>query len=318
MHRSVSGQMVGPDSGSGSAGAVADDDDSFDFEAAQSVPSVASLSSAEHQFDCLMQQLTYRDKAKFIAYVRREVEAASARDGSNAGANSVAGSSMQLQPDSPQKPHLSLHASSLSRVSHRFVSVLSPWWRSVLERFALLGVLLFLQSLSSLILSHFAAFIQTHVIVTLYLTMLVGAGGNAGNQAAVMVIRSLAMAGGRSGSGGVSAGAVLWRESVVALAVGGLMMVVGFARVFLFEGGDWAAASAITLSLWCIVTSSIVLGAALPLLLHKFRLDPAHAGPCIQVLMDVLGVALTCCICSMVLGNGTTRHGAAPALETAG
>lgn len=312
MHRSVSGQTVTTEFAAQGGG----EEDAFDFEAAQSVPSVASLSSAEHQFDCLLQQLTYRDKGKFIAYVRRELEAASAREGSNGGATAASGSSLQ-QADSPHRPLLPLNSSSLSRLSHRFVLLLSPWWRSVLERFALLAVLLFLQSLSSLILSHFAAFIQTHVIVTLYLTMLVGAGGNAGNQAAVMVIRSLALTGGR---GGVAVSKVLWRESLVALAVGGLMMVVGFARVFLFEGGDWAAATAITLSLWGIVTSSIVLGAALPLLMHKLRLDPAHAGPCIQVLMDVLGVALTCSICSMVLGDGTTppRIHSSAALETAG
>lgn len=310
MHRSVSGQLVGSDSSAHDGGGSADD--AFDFEAAQSIPAVASLSSAEHQFDCLMQQLTYRDKAKFIAYVRRELDAASARDTTTA-ANGAA----TRPPDSPQKPLLS--GSSVALLSSRFLSLLSPWWRSVLERFALLAVLLFLQSLSSLILSHFAAFIQTHVIVTLYLTMLVGAGGNAGNQSAVMVIRNLALTGGRGSS--VSLGKLLWRESQVALAVGGLMMVVGFARVFLFEGGDWAAATAITLSLWGIVTSSIVLGAALPLVMHKMKLDPAHAGPCIQVLMDVLGVALTCSICSMVLGDGTSmppRIHSSGALETAG
>ena len=38
------------------------------------------------------------------------------------------------------------------------------------------------QSLSSYIIGHFQDFIKQHMIVTLYLTMLVGAGGNAGAQ----------------------------------------------------------------------------------------------------------------------------------------
>lgn len=34
-------------------------------------------------------------------------------------------------------------------------------------------------------------FQQDHIVVTLFLTMLVGAGGNAGNQSAIKVIRGL-------------------------------------------------------------------------------------------------------------------------------
>jgi len=47
-------------------------------------------------------------------------------------------------------------------------------------------------SFSSFILERFSSLIETHLIVTFFLTMLVGAGGNAGNQSAVMVIRGLA------------------------------------------------------------------------------------------------------------------------------
>lgn len=90
-------------------------------------------------------------------------------------------------------------------------------WQSVKRRFPLLAMLMMLQSFSSFILASFSALIevrmtvcvggggarpgshnmlcrcavprrvapQSHVIVTLYLTMLVGAGGNAGNQSSV-------------------------------------------------------------------------------------------------------------------------------------
>ena len=52
--------------------------------------------------------------------------------------------------------------------------------------------LLVLQSCSSFVLSSNEALIQDNVIITLYLTMLVGAGGNAGNQSAIEVITGLA------------------------------------------------------------------------------------------------------------------------------
>ena len=42
--------------------------------------------------------------------------------------------------------------------------------------------LLLLQSVSSVIMSRFHRVIERHFVITLFLTMLVGAGGNAGNQ----------------------------------------------------------------------------------------------------------------------------------------
>merc|ERR1711907_397716 len=99
------------------------------------------------------------------------------------------------------------------------------------NRFALLGSLMVLQSMSSFILSHFQTFIENHIFVTLYLTMLVGAGGNAGNQSAVLVIRGIAV--GKIGRNDYS---VLRRESIMAVFLATLMFAAGFARVFFFQG----------------------------------------------------------------------------------
>ena len=65
----------------------------------------------------------------------------------------------------------------------------SDRWRK--RTAVLIGLLLF-QSCSSFILAHFERLLQKHSVVVFFLTMLVGAGGNAGNQAAVLVIRGLA------------------------------------------------------------------------------------------------------------------------------
>ena len=42
-----------------------------------------------------------------------------------------------------------------------------------------------------MVLEHYEQLIKDHLVVTLFLTMLVGAGGNAGNQSAIKVIRGL-------------------------------------------------------------------------------------------------------------------------------
>jgi hypothetical protein len=61
----------------------------------------------------------------------------------------------------------------------------APFWSSVKERAGWLVGLLVLQSLSSFIISRNEQLLQEHVIIVRFLTMLVGAGGNAGNQASV-------------------------------------------------------------------------------------------------------------------------------------
>ena len=55
----------------------------------------------------------------------------------------------------------------------------------------LLGLLV-LQSSSSVVLQQYADLVRENIVITLFLTMLVGAGGNAGNQSAIRVIRGLA------------------------------------------------------------------------------------------------------------------------------
>jgi hypothetical protein len=59
------------------------------------------------------------------------------------------------------------------------------FWAMVQDRAGWLVGLLILQSMSSFILARNERLLQEHVIIVRYLTMLVGAGGNAGNQASV-------------------------------------------------------------------------------------------------------------------------------------
>lgn len=60
----------------------------------------------------------------------------------------------------------------------------------VFRRRWLLGLLV-LQSTSSFVLESYQQLIKENLVVTVFLTMLVGAGGNAGNQSAIKVIRGL-------------------------------------------------------------------------------------------------------------------------------
>ena len=93
------------------------------------------------------------------------------------------------------------------------------------------------------------------------------------------------------------------------LILGVVMAAAAWFRVWIFSMGS-VNATAIALSCFAIVTTSVVAGTILPFALQLVGLDPAHAGASVQVFMDVMGCAVSCAICSAVLAVVDT---AAPA-----
>eukprot|EP00759_Apiculatamorpha_spiralis_P040471 PhF_6_TR39029/c0_g1_i2/m.58415 len=180
-------------------------------------------------------------------------------------------------------------------LSMSFDSVFHVVWK----RTSVLVSLLLIQSLSQFILERFEATISRHVIIPMFLTMLVGAGGNAGNQATVRAITGLA-----TGSiQGKHFFRLLRKEFVVGLLCAMILTGMGFARVHYFYGHQnlyWSVL-AISLALFCIVLISVILGCILPFILLVFRMNVEHAAPMIQVMMDIIGVLLTCTICHAMI-----------------
>ena len=174
----------------------------------------------------------------------------------------------------------------------------------------LLGLLV-VQSTSSIVLDAYGPLLRDHLVVTLFLTMLVGAGGNAGNQSAIHVIRGLATGSLDAGSSEDFAKTMLHQGGVGALLASGLA-VAGFARVLL-STGSVVDSTAISASLFLIVLASVGVGSALPFGLARLGVDPANAGTSVQVAMDILGCAISCATCSFVLGTfaGAVAAGAA-------
>ena len=140
--------------------------------------------------------------------------------------------------------------------------------------------------------------IESHVLISFFFTMLIGTGGNAGNQSATLVIRGLA-------TGEISrknAFRVLLREFGMSLALAFILLGITFARVY-FAYHDLTATIAISISLFLIVCMSMILGTFIPFLLERLNFDPAHsAAPFLATLMDILGILVYCAVCSKILG----------------
>lgn len=173
-----------------------------------------------------------------------------------------------------------------------------PFCRSVADRAGWLVGLLVFQSLSSFILARHESLLKRHTVIVQFLTMLVGAGGNAGNQASVGVVRGLAV-------GSIDRTNVrqfLGRELAMGAALSVLLGVAGFVRATAFSVPPPEAA-AITASLVLIVVISVAAGAALPLAMDLVGIDPAHSSTTIQVVMDITGVFITVGVSSLVLDS---------------
>ena len=126
--------------------------------------------------------------------------------------------------------------------------------------------------------------------------MMVGAGGNAGNQASVRGIRGIAM----GTLAGPSIQTFIIKETFMACYLSIILGMIGFLRAILSFDTTFSEAIAITAALMCIVFISVVVGAILPILLNLIGIDPAHASTSIQVIMDISGVLIICFVATIV------------------
>jgi cation transporter-like permease len=168
--------------------------------------------------------------------------------------------------------------------------------KQVCDRAAWLVGLLVLQSMSSFIIAHNEALLKRHLVIVQFLTMLVGAGGNAGNQATVRVIRGLAIGTVNS----KTARSFVRNEFLIGACLSMILGVAGFLRAMAFSI-PLPETISITTALFFIVFISVAIGATLPLCMKYMGIDPAHSSTTIQVLMDILGVTITVYVSSALL-----------------
>lgn len=154
-----------------------------------------------------------------------------------------------------------------------------------------LVALLLVQSLSAEVLESFKVLLRDHPNIIYFLTMLVGAGGNAGVQSAVLGVRMMAL----------KQDVRLAEQLVTGCKLAAILAFVVVVRCLCFGGMQWAESSTIAVALAIIVIIAILIGTALPLLLGRVRVDPAHSIATIQVFMDILGCCITCFIGVLIL-----------------
>ncbi|NOK01544.1 MULTISPECIES: magnesium transporter [Myxococcus] len=164
------------------------------------------------------------------------------------------------------------------------------------KRAGWLLVLFLSEMLTATAMTRYQDEIARAVVLSLFVPLIISAGGNAGSQASTLVIRALALAQLRLRD----VGRVLRRELLSGLSLGLVLGSVGVARILLWQVlfhlyGEHAFRVALTVGLAVlgVVTWGTLAGSMLPFLLRRFGFDPASASaPFVATLVDVSGLVI--------------------------
>ena len=191
--------------------------------------------------------------------------------------------------------------------------------RLVKKRAPWLALLFMSELLTTSALGFFEDEISKAAVLATFIPAIISSGGNSGSQASTLVVRALALR-------EISLGdwlRVLGREMQCGLILGLMVGCIGLLRVNLFGALGWfrndspeqayfmILSVAIATTLVGVVLWGSIVGAMLPFVLKRLRLDPATSStPFVATLVDVTGIVIyfTCAIAILsqtILANRT-------------
>lgn len=181
--------------------------------------------------------------------------------------------------------HAYLSASPLKMLRGRL-----PW----------LVVLLLLQSTAALVMRSFEDLLDRELVIAFFVPMIVGTGGNAGNQPGVAVTRALGLGGARDRT---VLRRILVKEASLAVCTASVLAAVAFVRVFAAYSADLKAAAAIAIAVFVMVEISIILGVCFSILIDMLNIDPANgAAPLLTTVTDLVGITVLCGVSVLFFG----------------
>lgn len=170
-------------------------------------------------------------------------------------------------------------------------------WRLYRSRIGWLLVLVFINIFSGEGIAYFEDTIMAVVALVFFLPLLIDSAGNAGSQAATLMVRALA-------TGDVKMKdwfSLVGKELGVAVMLGATMALAVSVLGWYRGGVDVAVVVAMTMV--CVVIVGSLVGMSLPFLLNRFNLDPATASaPLVTSIADISGVLIYFSLATWYLG----------------
>ncbi|HNE29926.1 MAG: magnesium transporter [Saprospiraceae bacterium] len=184
----------------------------------------------------------------------------------------------------------------------------TPIFTMIRKRAGWLIILFLSEMLTASAMGYFEEEIQKAVVLALFIPLIISSGGNSGSQAATLIIRAMALQEITLRNWWF----VLRKEILSGLALGGVLGLIGFIRILVWQqsgiydyGDHWLnVALAVSVSLVGIVLWGTLSGSMIPFILKRFRLDPAtSSAPFVATLVDVTGLIIYFSIAAIFLSG---------------
>ncbi|MBC7333116.1 MAG: magnesium transporter [Actinobacteria bacterium] len=157
-----------------------------------------------------------------------------------------------------------------------------------LKRISWLSILLIVDFVTSTVISRYEDVLKSVIALAFFIPALIDTGGNTSTQSATLIIRALS-------TGELTVRkwfSVVKKEILTGLFLGISLGSIFFLRIALLRQGLLLGLT-LGLTIVCIVIISNLLGAILPIILTKLRLDPAVvSSPFLTSIVDILGVLI--------------------------
>ncbi len=180
----------------------------------------------------------------------------------------------------------------------------SSVWTIWQQRMPWLLMLMISATFTGAIISSFETALQSIPVLIAFIPMLMDTGGNAGSQASVTIIRSLAL-------GDVTpkdVTQILWKEMRISVLCGTVLAAANFFKIWLIDNlllhhnVSLTAAVVVNITLVATVFTAKLVGSSLPLLAKKLGFDPAvMASPFITTVVDAISLTIYFLIATTLL-----------------
>ncbi|WP_270474987.1 magnesium transporter [Clostridium cochlearium] len=172
-------------------------------------------------------------------------------------------------------------------------------WTLAKNRLTWLVILMISATFTGNIIKSFEDVLQSVVVLTAFIPMLMDTGGNAGSQSATLIIRSIAL----GEVQGKDILKVIWKELRVSLIVGFSLSLINFARIYYLEKTPFEVSLTVCITLFFTVILSKIVGAILPMIAKKIKVDPAiMASPLITTIVDATSLIVYFSIAKILMG----------------
>jgi len=181
----------------------------------------------------------------------------------------------------------------------------STVWELFKNRIPWLMLLMVSATFTGMIITGFEDALDSMVVLTAFIPMLMGTGGNSGSQSSVTIIRALSL----DELKFADLPRVIWKEIRTAVICGAVLAVACFAKIWLVDklllGNheiNLMVDAVVCIALFVTVLLAKLVGAVLPLAAKAIHLDPAvMASPFITTIVDAVSLLVYFMVAKLLL-----------------